>query len=192
MCFVFDSDNEPAIGWKVENLGDTHHMFIEKGVLGWFSSCDYGEAYNYHDGVAEEEMAITSLFRATHVFQKFDASWINYAKPSKLTFSSFMDHLETNKKNSEIWLGSYDVDINIEKMLEVAKDLNMSMDQVAVQCGMEASFAISTGGDDFMAEDEDAEKHLCENCTQGIVMWFQTIKRKRDDGDDEEEHKEDN
>ncbi len=32
---VFDSEDEPAMGWKFENLGEGHNAFIEKGILGW-------------------------------------------------------------------------------------------------------------------------------------------------------------
>ncbi len=37
-----------------------------------------------------------------------------------------------------------------------------------------------------MTDDEEAEKHLCANYTQSIVMWFETKKRKREDGNDKE------
>ena len=57
---------------------------------------------------------------------------------------------------------------------EMAKEPNLSTDRVAVWCGMDACFSICDEGDNFGPEDEDGEKHLCENYTQGIVVWFET------------------
>ena len=134
-----------------------------------------------------EKIALTALFKAQKAFQNFDESCINVSKPSNLTFSSFFDLLWKNMSEDCFWIGSYTR--NIEKVSEIAEELNMSTDEVAVWCGMDACFAASSGGDDFLAEDEGAEKHVCENYTQGIVMWFDTKKRKRDDSDEPKEDK---
>ncbi len=40
-------------------------MFIEKGVLAWFNSCNYGNALCDHDTEIMEMVALTALFRAS-------------------------------------------------------------------------------------------------------------------------------
>jgi hypothetical protein len=76
-----------------------------------------------------------------------------------------MDHLKTNKRRDIFELGFYDVNTNFE-ILEVAKDINMSMKQLAVLCGMEAYFANTTRGYDLISEDEFAETILVKT-----ILW---------------------
>ena len=110
-----------------------------------------------------EKIAFTGLFRAHKAFQEFDGSCIDVGTPSKLTFSGFFNLLWENMSEDCVRIGSYTR--NIEKVSEIAEELNMSTDEVAVWCGMDACFAASSGGDDFLAEDEGAENYLCENYT---------------------------
>ncbi len=56
---------------------------------------------------------------------------------------------------------------------------------------MEARFANAAGGYNFIAENGDAEKNLCENYTQGIVMWIETKTRKRDANNKSKDHEDD-
>ncbi len=98
-------------------------------------------------------------------------------------------HVDSNFE--KVQRGDNDCGMSIEKILGVVKDLNMSMDQVAFWCVKEASFANSAGGENFIRDDEETEKHLCANYTQGIVMWFETKKRKRDTADDSEKKNDD-
>ena len=72
----------------------------------------------------------------------------------------------------------------MEKIPELARELNMGMNEVAVWCGMDACFASSNCGEEFIAEDEDGEKQLCEDYVNGIAKCFETKKWKRDDADD--------
>ena len=173
-------------GYAFVNLGGLEgpDAFIAKGVLGRFTTCTYGDAFCDFDMDEIERMAFTGLFRAHEAFQEFDGSCINVSEASTLTFSGFFNLLWENMSGDCVRIGSYTRDM--EKVSEIAEELNMSTDEVAVWCGMDACFAASSGGDDFLAEDEDAERHLCDDYTQGIVMWFETKKRKRDDSEEDE------
>jgi hypothetical protein len=175
-------------GYKFKNLGslEGHNAFLVKGVLSWFNSCDFRGGFSDHDNEFLEEIALMALYRAYEAFQKFNALCIDTSKPSNLTFSSLFNLIWKDRENEILCIGSY-TDIfsgNIEKLSKIANELNLSMEQVAVWCGMDACFATSNCGELFLAEDEGGEKHLCENYTNGIVMEFETKKRKRDEDED--------
>ena len=53
------------------------------------------------------------------------------------------------------------------------------MNEVAVWCGMDACFDLSMCGDRQYEE-------VCEDYTRGIVKYFETKKRKRDDAEEED------
>ncbi len=72
--FAFDNKAKTPIGWKFENLGVAENVFIEKGVLAWFNSCDFGNALCDHDTEIMEMVALTALFRAHKPFEKLDGS----------------------------------------------------------------------------------------------------------------------
>ncbi len=57
---------------------------------------------------------------------------------------------------------------------KIAKQLNMRMNKVAVWCGLDACFDLSK------CEDRQMEE-VCKDYTSGIVKYFKTKNRKRDD-----------
>ncbi len=72
----------------------------------------------------------------------------------------------------------------MENILDFVKKLNLSMDHVALLCGMDTYFKATRSTDDFIPEDPREEEYLCENYAEGIVMCIETKRRKRDDGND--------
>ena len=183
----YDLNDPTKYGYKFINLGDLngHDAFIEKGVLGRFNVCSWRDGFSDFDNMMEE-IALTALFRAYHAFQEFDGSWIDSSKPSEFTYAKFYDLIWKNTEVNDFGIGNYTHNYvaypeNMEKIPELARELNMGMNEVAVWCGMDACFAASNCGDEFMAEDEDGEKQLCEDYVRGIAKCFETKKRKREE-----------
>ena len=192
--YNYDPKEHTNYGYKFVNLGDLegYDAFIEKGVLARFNVCSWRDGFSDFDTPRREEIAFTALFKAYHAFQKFDGSWIDSSKPSEFTYEKFYDLIWKNMESHDFRIGKYTHNYvaypeNMEKIPELARELNMGMNEVAVWCGMDACFASSNCGDYFRAEDERGEKHLCEDYVHGIAMYFETKKRKRDDADDAEE-----
>ncbi len=73
---------------------------------------------------------------------------------------------------------------NTESILDIAKNLNLSMDLVALWCGIDACFAAARSTDDFVCVDPREEEYLCKDSARGIVMCFETKKRKHDHRND--------
>ena len=189
MKFEDHDPKEPTnYGYKFVNLGvmEGHDAFIEKGVLARFNTCTWGDGFSDFDMPFLEEIALTALFKAYHAFQKFDGSWIDSSKPSEFTNEKFYNLIWKNTESNDFRIGDYTLNYlaypeNMEKIPELAKKLNMGMNEVAVWCGMDACFTASNCGDEFMAEDDDGEKQLCEDYVRGIAKCFETKKRKREE-----------
>ena len=173
--------------YEFTNLGELegHDVFIVKGVMGWLNGGTFQG--NCH-GLGKTKLVqrtLYALFRAYHVFQKLDGPWINASKPSEFTFANFFNLIWKNTKDG-FEIGIYTVyyermpstlQNNIPK---IAQKLNMGMDEVAVWCGMDASFCESLVGD------RDCEE-VCKDYVRGIAKCFETKKRKREDAYDAEE-----
>jgi hypothetical protein len=153
-----------TISWAMEG----HNGFIFKGLLGWFLNCDDDSAFLHYDSKFVEDFAVESLVNAHKLFKSIDRSWMLPERPTKFLFANFVKCLEVMKKKRGVCLGSY----TPENILEVAKVLNMSTEQIAAWCGMEKCFAYTIQGDQFMVETR-SDPQLNVNYTQGIMRWFE-------------------
>jgi len=158
---------EQTLSWTMDGING----FIFKGLLGWFLHCDDDNAFLSYKRNFMEDFAVESLVDAHKLYKSIDQSWMSSSRTVTFGFANFVKCLELMKEIRGVRLGSY----TPENIVEVAKVLNMTKEQIAAWCGMEKCFAYTIQGDQFLAEAR-SDAQLNVNYTQGIVRWVNTKK----------------